>query len=219
MRRRAAAPAEFELRRAAISGDRSRRVCLGEAAWSVCRNTKTTRRDRPGHPINWIDHCDDVTGRLDMKSFELSLFADYFQFYIQDEAATSDLSRIWNKEAIARMLAAAPGKIGVGTVRNMDVPVTVEIHHQEPGDDVKAWDYVVEATLDVTSGRIVVAGCSDYFPDAMRITVPPGSYRVRVSYGALDTPSDDGLDGDDHYRAQLWPAPSADFCILKQRPR
>ena len=76
------------------------------------------------------------------------------------------------------MLAIAPGIIGVGTVRNMNVPVTVEIRDQEPDVDVQAWDYVVEATLDVASGRIVVAGCSDYFPDAMRITVPPGSYRV-----------------------------------------
>jgi hypothetical protein len=32
-----------------------------------------------------------------MKSFDLSLFADYFQFYIQDEAATGDLSDAWNK--------------------------------------------------------------------------------------------------------------------------
>jgi hypothetical protein len=154
-----------------------------------------------------------------MKSFELSLFADYFQFYILDEDTTGDLSWSWDEAATARMLAIAPGIIGVGTVRNMNVPVTVEIRDQEPDVDVPAWDYVVEATLDVASGRIVVAGCSDYFPDAMRITVPPGSYRVRVSYGALDTPSDDGLDGDDHYRAQLWPAPSSDFCILKHRPR
>ena len=98
-----------------------------------------------------------------MKSFELSLFADYFQFYIQDEAVMGDLSRIWDEEATARMLAIAPGTIGVGTARNMDVPVTVEICDQEPGDDVPEWDHVIEATLAVASGRIVVAGCSDYF--------------------------------------------------------
>jgi hypothetical protein len=154
---------------------------------------------------------------LDMKSFELSLFADYFQFYIQDEAATGDLSRSWDEEATARMLAIAPGTIGIGTARNMDVPVAVEIRDQEPGDDLPEWDHVVEATLDVASGRIIVAGCSDYLPDAMRIVVPPGSYRVRVSYGALDTLSEDGLSGDDHYRVQLWPASSANFRILKHR--
>ena len=154
-----------------------------------------------------------------MKSFELSLFADYFQFYIQDEAATGDLSRFWDEEATARMLAIAPGTIGIGTARNMDVPVAVEIRDQEPGDDLPEWDHVVEATLDVASGRIIVAGCSDYLPDAMRITVPPGSYRVRVSYGALDTLSENGLNGNDHYRVQLWPAPSANFSILKHRSR
>jgi hypothetical protein len=154
-----------------------------------------------------------------MKSLELSLFADYFQFYIQDEAATGHLSRIWDEEATARMLAIAPGTIGIGTARNMDVPVTVEIRDQEPGDDLPDWDHVVEANLDVASGRIVVAGCSDYFPDAMRIAVSPGSYRVRVSYGALDTLSEDGLSGDDHYRVQLWPDSSANFRILKRRSR
>ena len=58
-----------------------------------------------------------------MKSFELSLFADYFQFYIQDEAVTGDLSKAWNEETTSRLLAMAPGTIGIGT----DVPVTVEI--------------------------------------------------------------------------------------------
>jgi hypothetical protein len=163
--------------------------------------------------------CDDIACRLDMKSFELSLFADYFQFYIQDEAATARLSRIWDEEATARMLAIAPGTIGVGTARNMDVPVAVEIRDQEPGDDFPEWDHVVEASLDVASGQIVVAGCSDYFPNAMRIAVSPGSYRVRVSYGALDTLSEDGLSGDDQYRVQLWPASSANFRILKHRFR
>ena len=154
-----------------------------------------------------------------MKSFELSLFADYFQFYIQDETATGDLSDAWNEEAIGRLLAIAPGTIGIGTVRNMYVPVVVEIHDQEPDDDCSEWDHVVEASLEVTSGRTVIAGCIDYFPDAMRIPVPAAVYRVRVSYGGLDTLSDDGLEGDDHYRLQLWPATSIAVCVLKQRPK
>jgi hypothetical protein len=152
-----------------------------------------------------------------MKSFELSLFADYFQFYIQDETATGDLSDAWNEEAVGRLLAIAPGTICVGTVRNMDVPVVVEIHDKEPDDDCPEWDHVVEASLEVTSGRTVIAGCTDYFPDAMRIPVPPAIYRVRVSYGGLDTLSDDGLEGDDRYRLQLWPAASIAVCVIKQR--
>ncbi|HEX3506070.1 MAG TPA: hypothetical protein VHU22_22025 [Xanthobacteraceae bacterium] len=151
-----------------------------------------------------------------MKSFDLSLFADYFQFYIQDEAATGDLSEAWNEEAVSRLLAIAPGTIGVGTVRNMDVPVRVEIHEHEPNNDPSEWNQIVEASLDVASGRIVVAGCTDYFPDAMRIAITPGTYRARVSYGALGTLSEDGLSGNDHYRVQLWLAPSIAVRILKQ---
>jgi hypothetical protein len=54
--------------------------------------------------------------------FEFKLFADYFQFYLQDERAGGDLSESWTQEAVDRLLATAPGTIGVGTVRNMDVP-------------------------------------------------------------------------------------------------
>ena len=99
-----------------------------------------------------------------MKSFKLSLFADYFQFYIQDETVTGDLSDAWNEEAVDRLLAIAPGTIGIGTVRNMDVPVVVEIRDREPDDDSSEWDHVVEASLEVTSGRTVIAGCIDYSP-------------------------------------------------------
>jgi hypothetical protein len=154
-----------------------------------------------------------------MKSFELSVFADYFQFYIQDETVSADLSDAWDEEAVDRLLAFAPGTIGIGTVRNMNVPVVMEIHDQEPDDDSSGWDHVVEASLEVTSGRTVIAGCTDYFPDAMRIPVPPAVYRVRVSYGGLNSLSDDGLEGGDHYRLQLWPGTSIAVCVLKQRPK
>jgi hypothetical protein len=70
-----------------------------------------------------------------MRSFNFSLFADYFQFYLQDEAASGDLSQSWNEEATGRLLAIAPGTIGVGTVRNSSVPVLLEIHDQEPNDE------------------------------------------------------------------------------------
>lgn len=48
--------------------------------------------------------------------FEFKLFVDYFQFYLQDERASGDLSERWTQEAVDRLLATAPGTIGVGTV-------------------------------------------------------------------------------------------------------
>ncbi len=114
-----------------------------------------------------------------VRRFEYELVADYYQFYLQDEGATGDLSNSWTQEAVDRLLAVAPGTIGVGTVRNMRVPVVVEVSDTEPDEDVNAWDQVNECSLDVLSGRMVVAGCTDYFPDAARIEVPRVEVRFR----------------------------------------
>jgi hypothetical protein len=156
-------------------------------------------------------------GRLEMKSFQFDLFADYFQFYLQDEEADGDLSDAWTPDATDRMLAVADYVVGVGTVRNTTVPVTVELHGAAPADDFDSWDHVTQCSLTVSSGRVVVAGCTDYFADAPRIPVAPGCYSVRVSYGGLDTLSADGLEGADRYRVQLWPGQPCDPAIVKAR--
>ncbi len=142
------------------------------------------------------------------RTFEYKLFADYHQFYVQDESVEGNLSDSWTPEATARDLAVAPGTIGIGTVRNAIVPVVVEIMDGKPDDDMNSWDQVTECSIEVTSGRLVVAGCTDYFPDAARIDLPSGSYRARIYSGNLDSLSDDGLNGDDHYRVVLWSAPT-----------
>jgi len=152
-----------------------------------------------------------------VRTFEYKLFADYFQFYLQDETVVGDLSDCWTQEAVDRLLAVAPGTIGVGTVRNMTVPLVVEVRDAEPDEDSSNWDQVNECDLEVQSGRVVVAGCTDYFPDAARIDLPPGSYRARLYYGNLDALSDDGLDGDDRYKVALWSAPPGPLKVIKQR--
>ena len=148
---------------------------------------------------------------------EFELFADYFQFYLQDEPVGGNLGNSWDQDAVDRLLALAPGTIGVGTVRNMDVPVIIEVHDAQPSDDFGEWDHVTECSIDVQSGKIVIAGCTDYFPDAARISVHPGCYRARIHYGQLDSLSEDGLDGDDHYKIVLWQAPAGNPLVLKQR--
>ena len=150
---------------------------------------------------------------------EFNIFADYFQFYLQDENAKGDLSESWTQEAVDRLLALAPGTIGVGTVRNMDVPVVVEIADGAPVDNLSEWDQINECSVDVPSGRLVIAGCTDYFPDARRIELAPEAYRARIYYGDLDSLSADGLDGRDHYRIVLWRAESEPLKIVKQRAR
>ena len=154
-----------------------------------------------------------------MRPSQHRLFADYFQFYIQDEPAEGNLGEAWSREAVERMLAVIPGVVGIGTFRNWHVPVTLEVHDGEPKDDHSGWDQVVECDLNVASGRIVVAGCTDHLPDAVRIEVTPGNYLVRVSFGAPTKLSDDGLDADDRYRVQLWPrSPIASRVLVQRSP-
>lgn len=152
-----------------------------------------------------------------MSHYKLTLFADYHQFYIQDESVDGDLSDAWTAEAVDRLVAIAPGTVGIGTVRNVDVTVTIAILEQEPPFDAGRFDQVVECSIAVESGTIVAAGCTDYFPDAARINLASGDYRVRANFEGLDSVSADGLDGNDHYHLQLWPAPVGPIEILKQR--
>ena len=151
--------------------------------------------------------------------FDFRLFADYFQFYLQDENTKGDLSESWSQEAVDRLLALAPGTIGVGTARNMTVPVVVEVADDAPDEDIGSWDQINECTIDVPSGRLLIAGCTDYFPDAARIQLSPGSYRARIYYGNLNVLNPNSLEGDDHYKIVLWSAPPGPIKVIKERPK
>src|SRR5690242_7782026 len=142
-----------------------------------------------------------------IKEIKTELFADYFQFYIQDEKVDGDLSNSWTQEATDRLLAVGHGTIGIGTVRNMNVPVIVKLFDNEPSiiSEIDSIGQINECDLETASDKLVIAGCTDYFPDAKRIEVEKGIYRVRIYYCNLDKLSEDGLDGDDYYEIHFWP--------------
>lgn len=147
---------------------------------------------------------------------EFELFADYHQFYLQDEQASGDLSDSWTEQAHIDLFALALGTIGIGTASDMDVPVTVEVHNSEPENVFEEWDHIIECSIDIPSGKIVVAGCTDYFPDAARISVDPGVYQVRVFYAGLDSVSADCSESNDRYQVALWPGQAIDPQVIKR---
>ena len=135
----------------------------------------------------------------------LELFTDYFQFYIEDEERPGDLGEDWTEEAVSMLLATTSGIVGVGTVRNMDAPVRVKLFGAEPPiDELDDVSQLNECDLTIMSGKAVIAGCTDYYPDAKRIELANGIYRVRIYYRNLDKISADGLDGEDSYELHLW---------------
>ena len=155
------------------------------------------------------------------ESITLELFADYFQFYLGDEKNGSSLEDSWTDEAVNRLLATAKCVIGVGTVRNMIVPVKINFYNSEPEVKIinlEKVNQINECDLEILSGMIVVAGCTDYFPEAKRIKVENGIYRVRIYYGNLEVLSENGLEGEDFYELHLWRTNNfSPLKIIKQR--
>ncbi|MHA7680256.1 hypothetical protein [Cupriavidus sp. PET2-C1] len=95
------------------------------------------------------------------RSHQLQLFADDFQFYLQDETAAGDLSVAWDATAVQRMFAVANGVIGLGTVRNMDVPVTLgreELLRAHVGSPHRRWRRVEQVGKSEGSVLRALAG-------------------------------------------------------------
>lgn len=136
--------------------------------------------------------------------YQGNLFADYFQIYLRDEGHP-DLPDDYTADAIARRLLAGPYGVILHTVRNTTVPVRVEWHNLRPEPNLDAYQHVAEAGFLCPSGRLVLAGLTDYDPTAPRLAVKAGPLGVRLNMSGLDTLSEDELEGDDHYLVQLWP--------------
>ncbi|MFF1730343.1 hypothetical protein [Streptomyces sp. NPDC058247] len=153
---------------------------------------------------------------------ELTLFADYFQIHVSDADSDGDLSDAWTDQAVSDHLAVAPDALGIGTAVNVNVSVTVIVLPQEPSDDGSEFDHVVEASLDVSSGRMMVLGCTDYAPDAATFQVASGWNRVRVCRGNLaratqaDVDSDESPETTEKIRIQVWAAPESPAKVTKR---
>jgi hypothetical protein len=153
---------------------------------------------------------------------QLRLFADYFQVHVMDEDAEDDLGDAWTREAVSDGLAVSEQTLGIGTAVNAHVTVEVEVLDRPPGDDGAAVDHVVEASIEVPSGRVAVLGCTDYLPDAARFEVPKGFVRVRASRANLANVRQPGQEGYaapeamERVRLRIWPAPYRAPAVLKR---
>jgi hypothetical protein len=153
-----------------------------------------------------------------MAAVRMRLFADYFQLHVMDENADDDLGEAWTDEAVSDALAVARQTLGVGTEVNMDVDVTVELLDGQPASDDLTFDHVVEASIEVPSGRVAVLGCTDYRPDAARFDVPKGFVRVRACRSNLANIDEEGEEVPENMEQvllQIWPAPYSPPVVLK----
>lgn len=171
------------------------------------RKAKASADDMPGH--------DSPRASETTLLFDGDIFADYHQFYLTDADGGGDLPTDYTEEEFRNRIASADGVLVVTTARNMTVPVHVELHDAAPEIDMEAADHVVLGNLR-TEGELVIAGCTDYLPDAARAKVPPGNLRAMVVFTGLGTLSEDGLDGEDRYVVHLWPSADTGVTVLRQ---
>lgn len=153
---------------------------------------------------------------MECRRYEFELLADYFQFYLWDAGATPQAPEDYTEDDIRRRIKTAAHVVVVQPVRNMKVPVELDVCDTDPGCVAADWDHVAECSIELSSGRLQVHECTG--GAALDLQFDPGTYRVRVQFSGLDTLSEDGVDGEDRYRITLWPGSPVPITIVKQWP-
>lgn len=156
------------------------------------------------------------------------IYTGFFQFFIKDEQTNlATLSPdLWDEPNYSDRLAVAPGLIAVRTEQEDYTPVTVELEPFEPEDDFADWDYVAEASLEISFDRMVITSRAKDVPTSLFVNLRIGLYRVRIYGAGLDineekvqiiAANSDGEPGSrEHYRLVVWSAQYAPPKILKR---
>jgi hypothetical protein len=156
-----------------------------------------------------------ITMKLQHKAFEV--FADYHQFYLWDQGMAPEAPVDYDDDDVERRIKTALHVFVIQPERNMTVAVEVEVHDTEPTYAPDEWDHIAEASLHLPTGQLQVHECTG--GAVANFDIAPGWYRVRSFHGGFDTIEETALEGNDHYRAVLWPAPPASLQVIKQWKR
>ena len=95
--------------------------------------------------------------------------------------------------------------MGFVTERNTTVPLCVVSHDAVPDltDQVLRADQAVKAELFTADRRLIIAGCSYYWPEAYSVAVLPRLYGAAfLSFGLATM---DGLEGKNRCELHIWP--------------
>jgi hypothetical protein len=166
----------------------------------------------------------------------LVVFADYYQFFLQDleahgiwmgsHATDPDLPPAgWTEEAVyGHRIGVEPYSLAIGTARRDIVEVSLRVCRSAPAADLGDAEHVVEADLGLPGGDLAICGVADGPGDENHVRVAAGSYRVRVSYrpsGLMPEGSNQSeLGAHFLYQVDLWlTAHAAPLIVLKQGPR
>ncbi|MBD2757893.1 hypothetical protein [Spirosoma validum] len=160
-----------------------------------------------------------------IKTYTLSLFADYFQIFIYDAGLDWSTVRIeadWSTDQARRDMFSSKENgrlIVIETFRNFTVPIEVAVLETDPLiHPLDEWDQIVECSIRTQSSGILIAELGNEGQNGLLVEGATPNWRLRVYYGGQHTIDQMGIEGNDHYLIELWPAASVeDDKIIKQR--
>ena len=150
--------------------------------------------------------------------------ADHLTFVLVDAEAESGVpdGGSFDNVPVEWRIGVDPYAIVVCTARMDVVPVVLSIHQDPPpGEPLDSFDHVVEADVELPSGKLAVTGSAQLPTEVEPVFLKPGRYRVRVAFvqtdkqptGTLADQSGDFLE----YRVTMWPTEVASGGrVLKQ---
>ena len=156
---------------------------------------------------------------------DFQLLASKFQLVLEDDDLTvgSDLPDLIVAAALSDGIVAGSRSLCIMTAVEAMVDVTLNAYEDaQPLPGLDAADHVVEASVLVLSGRVVLMGLFDYWYDAARIPVPAGWLRVRVTRSNCDAAYAADLDAGteptntERVLIQVWPQAASPVTVLKR---
>lgn len=153
------------------------------------------------------------TGQLLSSEYFPCVFADYHQFFIVDAKYCEETPTLFSDLDCERRVFVGDFCVVLQPERNMDVPVRVLIYDREPSFKSKDWDHIAEAYVDLPTGILRLNTIHECYGE---MNVSPGRYRIRFLGGGFSTIAKIGVDGNDYYQCELWPAQSTDVNVIKQ---
>lgn len=144
----------------------------------------------------------------DTNTFEV--LADYNQFFLLDAEVQPPYPEGITEADIANRFKVAPNLLAIYTSGSSYVSLTIKQLPSAPPIESELWEHVVELPLELPSGRLAVAGCTDYLPECPEVKIAPGSYSVRIHGRGF------GEDGKEEYLAILWLATGHSLQMLNQ---
>lgn len=149
-----------------------------------------------------------------VQEFQVEVFADYHQFYVQDGGVNPDAPTDWTDEDVESRAKVSQNVVVICPVRNMTVPVSVEVYDSQPSYELSHVDHAIRCSLALPTGGLQIHECTG--GERLRVSITPGTYGVIALFTGLSLLSEDGLEGEDAYRVLLWPASAMPLEVLKR---